>query len=504
MLEDIEIGLFEDLFDPACPNQLNIKILQNTPEDNIEFWHEETSTAIQPSLIRCINYIHYDSLRNPVQELNFDKSKGVGKFLNHIIKFNLDAGNVTDLDLIEKSKVETLVAEVNVLIEKIKSFKDFRISAVLEDEIENLLSRIMVLKDDKNQGLYRAGYGVQFLILVTLSILEKLLLIKESRWDKAIFVNEQTNARETSLVLGIDEPEIHLHPYMQRALIKYLSDIIQNLNSDFQELTQKLFNIDGFNGQIVIVTHSPNILMDDYNQVIRFYQNNGIIASKSGSLISFSESIKKHLLLHLPFIKEAFFSRCVIVVEGASELGSFPLFAQKLGIFFDDYGIGVIQANGSAIPQIMSLLTAFGIPSVGIRDKDEHTTSPSQANFFQTQQIDFEEEIIELLLSSSNESILRDILCIYDSQGINRELQAKALNKRLKKYAGFTSFTDSLKLADIDFADIQKLKAYYLAWFSINKTNVLGRLIGEKLEQSNIPSIYQDVINQAVTLAQNV
>ncbi|MBK8823125.1 MAG: AAA family ATPase [Anaerolineales bacterium] len=40
--------------------------------------------------------------------------------------------------------------------------------------------------------------------------------------------------KHISMVLGLDEPEIHLHPYLQRSLIKYVSEILENKDSDFQ------------------------------------------------------------------------------------------------------------------------------------------------------------------------------------------------------------------------------------------------------------------------------
>ena len=83
-LDDIEIGLFEDLFDPEESDTINIIAKQETVDDNIQFFHEESEASIPPSSVKCLNYIYYDSLRNPTSELTFDKKKGVGRFLNHI------------------------------------------------------------------------------------------------------------------------------------------------------------------------------------------------------------------------------------------------------------------------------------------------------------------------------------------------------------------------------------------------------------------------------------
>ena len=44
----------------------------------------------------------------------------------------------------------------------------------------------------------------------------------------------------------------------------------------------------------------------------------------SGTNLSLGEQLEKHLLLHFPFIKEAFFARCAIFVEGILNMEVFP------------------------------------------------------------------------------------------------------------------------------------------------------------------------------------
>ena len=56
--------------------------------------------------------------------------------------------------------------------------------------------------------------------------------------------------------------EIHLHPYLQRTLIKDIIQISKGKNKDFMDLLKSLFGISNFNGQIIIATHSPNIILD--------------------------------------------------------------------------------------------------------------------------------------------------------------------------------------------------------------------------------------------------
>jgi len=504
-LAPIEIGHFQDLFDLDDYSLINITARQDNIDDNIVFFHTETTTYIQPSVVRCINYIHYDSLRNPVAEINFDKGRGVGRFLRNIISQYLKNKGISDADFLDDTKVTELLGSINDKIVKIKSFQDFGIKASTEEDAENLLSKIVVLKDGKGDSFLKTGYGVQFLILVTLSVLEKLQTIRTQRGDRGIFEDENAGTKFISLIIGLDEPEIHLHPYMQRSLIKYLNNVITNNNAEFKTLIKELFDIDEFIGQVIVVTHSPNILLNNYKQIIRFYSEAGITKIISGSHFTLGEQLHKHLYLHFPFIKEAFFSRCAIFVEGDSEFSSFPLFGKKMSIDFDDLGICVIQAGGDAIPQLIDLATKFGILSVGITDKDDGSRPSTLPNHYQTNLRDFEAELIALI-DGGKESVLRTILCEYDSQGAERIMDVKALNKRAhnKHGIGTVPFSAPLKLSNISLSDTTNLKAFYVTWFAVNKTYPLGLLIGEFLTLAEIPTIYKTVITEAKNLVENV
>lgn len=221
-LTNDEIGHFEDLFDIDDYTYINIICKQVSPDDNMEFYHLETETYISPTLIKCLNFIYYDSLRNPISEINFDSSKGVGRFLSRMIKDYVSNTDINTNNLVDIEFTNDLLTNVNTKLEKIKSFKDHAIKAVLEGDVSLLFPKLISLQDARGGALSKCGYGIQFLLLVTLSILNKLQTISDQRGETGVFVNEDTGERSISVVLGLDEPEIHLHPYMQRSLIKYL------------------------------------------------------------------------------------------------------------------------------------------------------------------------------------------------------------------------------------------------------------------------------------------
>ena len=116
----------------------------------------------------------------------------------------------------------------------------------------------MVLKDSNRVNVSEISYGAQYNMLIVLSILERIINhVKKVKDDKQL---------QTLLIL--DEPEIHLHPYLQRTLMKdILKKIVSGKDEEFNSIINQLFGIDEFSGQVIIATHSPNTISDDYKKL---------------------------------------------------------------------------------------------------------------------------------------------------------------------------------------------------------------------------------------------
>lgn len=518
-LEDVEKGIFSDLFDAEDPNKINIQLEQKSPIDNLEFKHEESLTFIQPSLIRCLNYIHYDSLRNPISEINFDKGKGVGKFLTRLVKNYVSTQsdiNLPKKNFVNETEVNLLVDSLNNTVGKLKAFNDFGIKAGVENDLESLLPKMVSLVDINGDSLTRSGYGVQFLILVTLSILDKIQTIIEQKWrQNAIFEGEEIVNGKTeklkyiSLVLGLDEPEIHLHPYMQRSLIKYLNRVISNQNQDFNDLLKSLFGIDKFIGQIIVITHSPNIILNNYKQIIRFHQSSNKVVIKSGNIFQLSPQDENHLNILFPAIKEAFFSKSVLFVEGETEFTALPRIASKYDIDFDDLGIALIKVEGDCISIVMNIVSKFGIYSVGVQDfdKGKKAIRNQDPNLFFTSKANFEDELVDLI-KQGRENILREIfLSVEIKYGINTIVQLGSLKEINTKFSlGLSNIKDS-KLSElfqtypITHDEFNLLKCYYLAWFSNKKGYLVGKIIGDVIPVGCVPEVYKNCIKKVKELS---
>ncbi len=504
-ISEIELGIFNDFFDPNNKNLINLVAVQESLDDTIKFKHKESDTVIPSSIVKCVNYINYDSLRNPISELNFTKNRGVSKILNHIIIKSLEKAEKKDEDIsfLKDKKIDEFLVPINQTIQRIKSFKDFSIQAIRESNQEDLLAKIILLVDDKEQSLSNLGYGVQFFSLITLSILEKVLNLVQKKINRSLVQDISTSERCIPILIGLDEPEIHLNPYIQRALVRYLEKIINNEDKDFQFLLKELFSIDKLLGQILIVSHSPSILLNDYRQIIRFYKDeNGKVGIKSGCEISLDSPTEKQLLKNLPYVKEAFFCRVVILVEGDTELSALHVFSERMKVNLDELGISIIQAGGAdSIPGLMSLLNKFSIQNIGIMDSDQKEKHEGKKNLFFTQGNDFEEDIYD------NFNIITYVKYLENESSSDSKNaasfivgSAKKLEINLDAEKNISSQLDNLVEEDIQRLH-NELKTIILKKWKKNKSILTGKDLGEHVD--SIPQVYQDIINQAVAFSKN-
>jgi len=501
-LLEVEQGLFEDLFDATDRKTINIVATQESPEDSIKFKHEESGEIIHSKLVRCTNYINYDSIRNPLSELSFSKNKGVGKFLNHIIVKYLKDSSLNDSDFLVINKIDEFLIEVNQSLQKIKPFKEFSVKATREENKENLLGKLIFLADDNKQSLEKLGYGVQFSVMITLSILEKLLSLNKSHLDRCIVENKENTEKCIPILIGLDEPEIHLHPYAQRSLIKYLGRLISNNEPDFSSLLVEIFGINKLLGQIIVVSHSPNILLNDYKQFLRIYKDRSDnLIIKNGFDIHLDNSSEKHLQKNLPYIKEAFFSKVVILVEGDTELGALPIFSARINIDLDEFGISIIQAGGAdSIPRLMKLFDKFGIENIGLMDRDKEIGYTDIVGLSFTQGQDFEEDIYE----NFN---LPDYVKYLEQEFPNERKadcfigKCRSINVPLDPRQPIY-----LQLENLSTDEINTLKALSKQEIIKNLRDSKSILEGAALGTyvSNIPQVYRDLIETAVNLSKNV
>ena len=369
----------------------------------------------------------------------------------------------------------------------------------------NIQHLVEVLSTSSAMERKYSADNVRLIMAVALKILAQIYMKVSSATTnlESLLVYDAKGRKFLPIFISVDEPELHLSPYLQRAVLNYYRQIATNENEEFLALLRDIFKIDGLLGQLFVVTHSTDALVDDYRHIIRLYRDeNNMVCAACGVTFNFPKEVEKHLIMHFPEAKEALYARCIIIVEGETEYGSFTGFGKKLGVDFDYFGICLINARGeSSISKLQKLFNRFSIPTVALYDRDvEGKYAKAHSNIFYTEEICFEMDFVSYLLAMHKRSIMDAI--IKDIIDDARPMVTKDMARRGYAKLGITKSQIVQRcLPNISDRKLDDLHIYYFSWFFANKGVIVGRRISQFLDASMIPPAFIAVIERAKLLS---
>lgn len=398
-----EVGFFEDNFDVDNSNAITLIAKQDSADERINYYHDTLNqTKISASTIKKINILYYYAQRMPSKEIDFRKSNGSGKVLNYLIQHSLKSEGIEEKDILKKTKLNGIINGINKKINSINTITGDTVNAYLDTDTDQIICRMLGLGDENGRELGSLGEGIQYAFNILLQIIEIIHNTKVTRKpeDFEERLIEKNGKKLFPLLLVLDEPEVHQHPYRQRSLIKKIQVFMKNENQVFVDLLKELFEVDGVIGQIFIATHSPNILLNNYKQFIRIFHSIGTSSNEicivSGSNINLDKTLYKHLLRSFLYLKEAMFSKCVLFVEGDTENGAMPVFANRMELDYDENGIGVVKLDGAdSVENCMKLYAEFKIKTIAMIDKDKKDKYSHIPDVLFTKGMDFEEDVYD-------------------------------------------------------------------------------------------------------------
>ena len=502
-MDEDEIGISGPDIDPTTGNTITVCAFADDPDSRIEFVAEESGEKISPSFMRSVHMFRYSTASFNRGDLAFDGTRGVVKVLSKGIALYLDREGKEVSDFLDGNELEGLVADLGTIVGDVPILSSYGVRTGVDSSDGGTLGSLVTLLDKRGVHFKKAGVGLQYLAIASLSIIESIMRLSPKRLQKSL-CSDGDDKCVLHAVLVYDEPEAHLHPYMQRRLSKSLHRICEGEDAKFNALLKEYFGIDSIKAQLIMVTHSPNILARGYKNIVRFGQGEDSPRVMCGKDIDLSDKIEKHLMLNFESIREAFFARSVLAFEGQTESGAIPVFACNLGIDLDDYGVVPIRAGGKEnVKPLGELLDKFKIPNYSIVDRDAELPETS-GDHITTIERDFEAEVIDSFFASDNQGAF---IALLESTNSQRATSIKGNSNALIKAS--TIYDVCLPDSEYDFqgpefdgqfADTPKSRALMYAWLSSNKGVVSGVALAEALGADGVPVCYESIIRKAVGL----
>ena len=158
--------------------------------------------------------------------------------------------------------------------------------------------------------------------------------------------------RKKGAIFLIEEPEMYLHPQMQRSLYKTLRQI-------------------GESNQVIYITHSSNfVTIPEFNEIVIVKKTNStkITQSTLEATHRLKEKFRKELDAER---NELFFATRILFVEGDTEKLALPEYAIRENMDFDKVGASIIEVGGKrSLVDFIDLALSFDITVGFVYDID--------------------------------------------------------------------------------------------------------------------------------------
>jgi len=327
-------------------------------------------------------FFYIPAIKNLSEDLKVTKTSALGELINW-----LSSSVSTEIKQEFKIKTDSLVKE---LIDKIDTNEDGeskikKINKALNDNIGFDIGCSLELKfgspeiqdvvfpqpkvfanDGYESELTEKGHGIQRLALFS-------LLRTYNTFD----FGKKTN--KSNIIIGIEEPEIYLHPPLKRATYNLLKEISEGNDQVVYTTHDSLFiSVDNFD-QIRLFRKSteenPKTVSYELsvNQIINHYKNI--------YRIEIDELSIRHRFHHLidETKNEGFFAKKIILIEGETEKYSLPNYFKAKGFDINTNRVSLINVGSvDTISYLLLLFNEFRIPCYVIFDGDKPANLPEK------------------------------------------------------------------------------------------------------------------------------
>ncbi len=421
------------------------------PIENYEyilFGGDDTTNRCDVYYLRMLKMEFLDALRDAKRELI---ASGDYRLLYKILRKKDDSGYAPIKSILESLEVEIkknqnlieIKKEVSILLDAVSLQEkdvdnsiDFNFSS---PETAEILKKIGLTYGTNPISVERNGLGRNNLLY--LSMVLSQLQGKSSNGDYTYF-----------RVIGIEEPEAHLHPTLQN----HLAENIETINKGSKE-TQLLLTSHSTHITAKLKLDNTVILFKDINGCIQHhYVLKGIDTVKEISRINYLEK-------YLDATKSTmFFSKKIILVEGISEQILIPaLYKLHKGVSLDKISCSIVNVNGVAFKNFLTVIkNGFFIKCLVLTDSDTGKKTENRADDLKTEFSAFSTVIsIEKTIDTTFEKDLIEA----NKSGTGKEILLNALIKT--KPNNGPAYKTNIGTNNLDvttfFAEIEKYKSEF-------------------------------------------
>lgn len=440
------------------------------------------------------------------------------KSYHYTIYGGLNSSNIVDPYFLSMLKIETLDAlrdakreliangEYKLLYKILNqghedSYEDIKeVLSSLEEKLKtnqklNEIKTTLVSQLDKISLEYSGGNNIDFNFtnVETSEILKKLSLIygqdpitidrnglgrNNLLYISLILSHLSPDEKESTFfrVVGIEEPEAHLHPHLQ----KHLAANIELINEARDDL------------QIILTSHSTHITstLNSKNTVV-LYKHEGE-NKKHYITDGFGDNAKDKTHLHyLEKYLDAtnssmFYARRIILVEGIAEQIIVPaLFSLKYGKTLDSFGCNIINVNGVAFKHFLEIIkNGYFIKCGVLTDGDISKKTENRARNLREEY----EEYYKTIKISINKDTFEKELIESNKNGSGKDILIRALKStRPQKGKGLEKEIDEKEIMVNDFFDLIE---DYKSEFAFNLTAELKNV---KKSDFEIPQYINEI-----------
>lgn len=228
-------------------------------------------------------------------------------------------------------------------------------------DAERLIRSLRLFIDGGSRSISEASLGMANVIYLALQSLHIDLQIEEGN--------------RCHTFLGIEEPEAHLHPHVQRRLFR---TFLRARQPDPQPANEST-SLHSHGTTILLTTHSPHLASVSPARsfvLLRRNKADGSTVAVSTAQIDLDEVEVDDIERYLNVTRgEALFARGIVFVEGEAEEYLVPVLAKLLGHDLDELGVSVCSVAGTHFLPYIKFFGPHGlnIPYAVVTDSDPGT-----------------------------------------------------------------------------------------------------------------------------------